>query len=198
MTTREKIRLTQSLRRLPRPLSLDASGFTYDTWVGPAVGISSDVLWRTRSVFHKACEEIPDPGDEALLARRTFALMCEAIESKSPNIPLSAVIRDLHHMNKQGECPNSLAVILGRVSQRRPPVRMAAIIPQGGVRPSPLRATEFRRAVDNLAGASIGLEALADMVVAGPPVGDMAYEARSLRRTMQQLRRVMRKVEEAL
>ncbi|MEV7596892.1 ParB/Srx family N-terminal domain-containing protein [Kitasatospora sp. NPDC089797] len=191
LTVRERINLAVLLAELPRPADAPARSFSSDTHVGPAVGLTSTILRRLRSTVRKAREGETDVDDEAVAARRTLALMLEAVERPPDGWTRRQAVRHLHDALGAGDFPRSLADLPQRAAGRRP--GSPTVPPRRGFERAAVSkrtsGPEVRRALDAIAGACAGL---ASLDTAGLAPDEVAHTKHEINNTVQVLRQVVR------
>ncbi|MEY9937609.1 ParB N-terminal domain-containing protein [Streptacidiphilus sp. MAP5-3] len=196
LNARERINLGILLNQLPKP-SEAIGNFTHDSVTGPAIGLTSAILWRVRSTLGRAREWEPTPDVDALLARRIVRLMLEAIDHPVEGVSASQAVKILHGMWKRGECPHLLSEVIKprpeRLSSNTPTRSRQVSVGLAGI-PRRASAVEFRRGVDAISGACAGLASLGATEI---PREDADYLSREIKTDMQFLRQFLKKLQEA-
>jgi hypothetical protein len=199
MTPREKLTLAMRLAELPRPP--DCPELVYDSHTGPAVGLSSSLLWRIKSMLTRADEGESDPEEDTLAARKTLSLMLTAVDRPLPGWTASRTVRLLHSMWGSGERPQSLELACAQSSPAQQHTVHQTATPRqsdqagpGFVIPRSRPAhAELRRGVDVISGACAGLESFAPAAI---PASEAGYLIREIKNNQQILRRILKSIQE--
>jgi len=199
MSAREKLDLAMRLGKLPRSSEMIATNSYTDKVTGPAVDLSSRILWRLRSTLLKAegaNRNPPNPG--SIEAQHALKLMLKAIDHPIPGYSPSQIIATLHESLKSGKVPKSLKNLELPTRKVRPSKETAQIPPQSDTthppKETPWRTptVEFRRGVDMISGALSGLESL---MLIKPPTGDEAEHARNvLKKAQRSIRQIVKTI----